>query len=69
MFVAVCGLSLVAARGLYFLAVVQGFPITGASLGVESLCSTGSRPSGSGVVVLGPTWPASYEIFPDQGLN
>ena len=69
MFVAVCGLCLVAASGLYSLAVVHGPPIAGASLGVESLCSTGSRPLGSGVVVLGPSWPASYEIFPDQGSN
>ena len=64
-FVAACGLSLVAANGVYSSLRCAGFSLRCLLL----LRSTGSRRVVSVVVVLGLSCSAACGIFPDKGSN
>ena len=64
-FVAECGLSLVAASGGYSLLRRTGFSLRWLLL----LWSTGSRCTGSVAVAQGLSCSAACGIFPDQGSN
>ena len=64
-FVAECGLSLVAASGGHSSSWCVGLSLSRPLL----LRSTGSRCTGSVVVAHGPSCSAACGIFPDQGSN
>ena len=64
-FVAACGLSLVAASGGHSSSRCAGLSLSRPLL----LRSTGSRRAGSVIVAHGPSCSAACGIFPDQGSN